>query len=212
MPTPEVTSTKGLETTDAVKLILACRTTKLKLKIEREGEKQPIVIELTRDTVTSRASTDTSGMRRTIPGITSSIPKNKIAYICLTAFSPDSAEDMEQGGQAAQQGRREGRGARLALQSGRVPRRAAVNICDLFIDDGMIVSIRPGNRRRTAERSTRQQRGQLSQLPDGLPGQRLAASGSEILSACLQDHERAIIMGERSYGKGSVQNVEPFTA
>src|SRR5258708_30394054 len=49
---PEVTTTKGMETTDAVKIIKGLPATKLKLKIEREGEKEPLTIELARDTVT----------------------------------------------------------------------------------------------------------------------------------------------------------------
>ena len=80
----------------------------------------------------------------------------------------------------------------------------------MFVDDGMIVSIKP--RAGTAKPAT--YRGETDGSYLNFPMVCLvnggSASASEIVSACLQDHGRAVIMGSRSFGKGSVQTIHSF--
>ena len=85
----------------------------------------------------------------------------------------------------------------------------AVAISDLFLNGGEIVSTRSRNEEDTLKYSATE-----GDIAEGLPIVVIindgSASASEILAGALQDHKRAVILGEKSFGKGSVQSVIPF--
>ena len=85
----------------------------------------------------------------------------------------------------------------------------AVGVSDLFLDKGEIVSTRSRNPEDTVKYTA-----QAGDITNGLPIVVLindgSASASEIVAGALQDHKRAIILGEKSFGKGSVQTVVPL--
>ncbi|MDO4630302.1 MAG: S41 family peptidase, partial [Planctomycetia bacterium] len=85
----------------------------------------------------------------------------------------------------------------------------AVEMCNMFISEGVIVSAKGKNTVEEVWRATPEM-----EIPASMPMVILlnsySASASEVFSACLQDHNRAVIVGERSYGKGVIQSVLPF--
>jgi carboxyl-terminal processing protease len=131
-------------------------------------------------------------------------PEKKIGYVRLTAFSRNTADDLES---ALKQLKAEGMKA-LVLDLRFNPGgllKSAIDISDLFISEGMIVSTKGRN---TDERKvTARKPGTYENFPMAVIVNRYSASASEIVSACLQDHKRAIVVGERTWGKGSVQNI-----
>ncbi len=212
LPKPETISTKGMEVTDAVRLITGPTGTTVKLKILREnkdGKMEEIEKTITRGLVESESL---YGWKRKEDDSWDWYidPKNKIAYLHLTQFNDrKSAAEIKKALEELDKDKFKGLILDLRFNPGG-SLREVIEICDMFIDDGVIVSIRPQNLKEKEDVRKGRSAGSYLNFPIVVLINGQSASASEILSACLQDHGRAIIMGERSYGKGSVQQLIPF--
>jgi carboxyl-terminal processing protease len=137
---------------------------------------------------------------------------NGLAYVRVSSFSEGTAEDLERAARALvrESGRAELLGLVLDLRSnpgGLLD--AAVRVADAFLAEGVIVSGR--GRVRQAQFEEMADAGDLLEaVPTVVLVNSASASASEIVAGALQDHGRARIVGETTYGKGSVQTVMPL--
>lgn len=137
-------------------------------------------------------------------------PANKVGYIRLTAFTETTGEDLDLVLRQLEKGGLAGLILDLRFNSGGYL-QAAADVVDLFIEEGVIVKSNPRHGFATYEIAHRS--GTHPDFPLVVLINGSSASASEIVAGALQDpkHQRAILVGERSYGKGSVQVVTPFT-
>ncbi len=205
---PEIIPTKGMPINKAVKLIQGTEGTKVKLTIQREGVQKPFDIEITRGSIEVES---VLGARRKKNDDWDFVidHKHKIGYIRLSSFARNSYRDMEIVMSELMKQDIQGFVLDLRFNPGGLL-NVAIDITDLFIDDGLIVSIRPRGGQTREVRFNGRHEGSLLDFPMVCLVNGFSASGSEIVSAALQDHKRAVIIGERSYGKGSVQNIKDF--
>lgn len=85
--------------------------------------------------------------------------------------------------------------------------QAAVSMCDMFLEKDLAIVETRGRDRQVLDRYVSTGQGKYQDLPIAVLINQNSASASEIVAACLQDHRRAKIIGQRSYGKGTVQRV-----
>ncbi|GAA0265556.1 S41 family peptidase [Alteraurantiacibacter aestuarii] len=192
----------GLEINDAVSQMRGPAGTAINLTIFRPGRDEPIEISVTRGVIE-------------LEPVTSELMSGNIGHISVNEFSRDVGADVN-AAIADLRSQATGRLSGLVLDLRRNPGGSldeAVALTDLFLAQGQIVSQRGRTRRDTvyyeAETVYR------GDVVDGLPMIVLidegSASASEIVAGALQDHHRALIMGQRSFGKGSVQTLLPLT-
>ncbi|HKI31593.1 MAG TPA: S41 family peptidase [Gemmataceae bacterium] len=215
---PEVTTTRGLSVADASKKILGAPGTTVKLTVRRPGVESPIEFDLVRRSVPLES---VLGARRTADATWDYWidPDSKIAYLRLTQFQRNSTHDMARAMAALQAQGLKALVLDLRFNGGGYL-DVARDVTDLFIDDEVIVTYQPRGGDRVVTHGYRDG----SYVHDGvsyaLPSYTdfpmaclvngTTASGSEILAACLQDHHRALVLGERTFGKGSIQTVLDF--
>lgn len=138
-------------------------------------------------------------------------PQQKIAYVRLTNFTRTSDEELRK---VLAEARKQGaRGMILDLRDnpgGLLT--AATDVADRFLDQGTIVSTR-GERGNVPDQPVIDARPSYDDaaLPLVVMVNQFSASASEIVSGALQDHKRALVVGERTFGKGSVQMLFPLS-
>jgi carboxyl-terminal processing protease len=131
-------------------------------------------------------------------------PKRRIGYIRITAFGRATTDELKHALEELKQQKLRGLVLDLRFNPGGLL-GAAIRVADLFVAEGRIVTVTGRNTPRREFNA--QQAGTFDGFPIAVLVNRFSASASEIVAACLQDHDRAIIVGQRTWGKGSVQNV-----
>ncbi|QDT65007.1 S41 family peptidase [Calycomorphotria hydatis] len=197
------TSTKGMTLDEAVKLMKGRAGEPVTLKVAHRGREKIESITVVRDiiqlqTVLGDRYGKGDEWEYFLEG------EDKIAYVRLSHFSRRTAQELRGVVRDLVEGGMKGMILDLRFNPGGLLSQAAA-ICDMFIESGVIVSTKGRN---TPERVWEARRGgTFDSFPMVILVNRFSASASEIVSACLQDHDRAVIIGERTWGKGSVQTV-----
>ncbi len=196
-------SAQGITIDDAVKQLKGEPGTPVSVTVLREGSRQRQTMTLNREII--HVETVMGDRRKNDDSWDYMYDADKkIGLIRITAFSRDTAEQVEQAVKQLKQQNLKGLVIDLRFNPGGLL-KSATDIADLFLTEGVIVTTRGRN---TAPREVQARKsGTFEGFPIAVLVNRFSASASEIVSAALQDHERAVVIGERTWGKGSVQNV-----
>ncbi len=187
----------GLSLAEAVEKMRGPVNTEIGLTLRRPGVEEPLDVSL------KRAVIHISAVRSRAEG--------NVGYVRVTAFNEQAEKSLEEA--IAKLGQELGgkmKGVVLDLRNnpGGLLEQA-VAIADAFLDRGEIVSTR-GRRSDAIQRFNARKGDVINGLPMVVLINGGSASASEIVAGALQDHHRAIVMGTRSFGKGSVQTIMPL--
>ena len=192
------TPVKGMSLTDAVKVMRGKPGTNITLTIVREGEQKPLTVDITRDIIK-------------VKSVKSRILENGFGYVRITNFQTHTGDDLVKAVSELKK-KSDGQLQGLVLDLRNNPGGvlgAAVAVADAFLDKGLIVYTE-GRAKNTEMRFNATPDDVLDGAPLVVLVNEGSASASEIVSGALQDHKRAILMGTRTFGKGSVQTIFPM--
>ena len=187
---------QGKSLMEAVKLMRGPVGTKINLSIRRKNTKKTLEFNIKRAVIE-------------VKSVEAKIIEKKIGYVRLKSFNENSDEQLFKNIKKFEKTKKlKGYIIDLRNNPGGLLTQA-ISITDFFLDDGEILS--------TKSRKVLETRKFFARKGDGINGKPLiiltnkgSASASEIVAGALKDHKRAIILGENTYGKGSVQSIIPL--
>ena len=206
------TDAEGMSVQDASRLIRGAAGTEVQLTVQHLGDQSTQQLKMLREVIeiesvlgdVRRAAPDDPLADGWIFFLQPSHPQ--IAYLRITTFGTRTAEELTA---ALSQVVPTAQGLVLDLRGNAGGLlTAAVEVCDKFVDQGVLVSTRGrGGVLKKAYKASPSATEVPPQLPVVVLIDQYSASASEIVAACLQDHQRATVIGQRSWGKGTVQNL-----
>ena len=190
------TQVQGKTLNEAVELMRGPVGSTLEITVRRIGLRKSLVFNITREIIQ-------------VASVKSEVLDEKIGYIRLTSFNENSDDQIKKKIKEFKKNKKiEGYILDLRNNPGGLLGQA-IKISDFFLDDGEIVS--------TKGRKKNENQKWFAREGDIINGKALivlinkgSASASEIVAGALKDHKRAVLVGEKSYGKGSVQSIIPL--
>ena len=187
---------QGKSLTEAVELMRGPIGSSIKITVRRRGIKKALIFNITREIIE-------------VQSVKSKLIDKNIGYIRLTSFNENSSNQIKEKITKLKENKNlKGYILDLRNNPGGLLSQA-IKISDFFLENGEIVS--------TKSRKISENRKWFAKKGDITDGETLivlinygSASASEIVAGALKDHKRAIILGENSYGKGSVQSIIPL--
>ena len=187
---------QGKSLTEAVELMRGPVGSSIEITVRRRGVKKALIFNITREVIE-------------VQSVKLELISDNIGYIRLTSFNENSSEQIKQKIKKLKKDKNlKGYILDLRNNPGGLLSQA-VKITDFFLENGEIVS--------TKSRKISENKKWFAKKGDLIQGKTLivlinygSASASEIVAGALKDHKRAIIIGENSYGKGSVQSIIPL--
>jgi len=203
-PASQFPPKKQLQT--AVTLIRGKPGSAVTIGVKRSGSDQVEQIEIVREAIRMPAVT---GDGREPDGDWDFMLDHdrKIGYVRLMHFNSHSADELGDVVEELQSKGMEALILDLRNNAGGLLSQA-IQVADLFVDDGVIVSVK--DRQEPGRSWFAKRPGTLGEFPMVVLVNRDSVAAAEIVAACLQDHERAIIVGERTYGKGTAHRILKF--
>jgi carboxyl-terminal processing protease len=200
--------TEGLTMADVLRLMRGQPGTTVRLLIQQEHAAQPRPVELVREVINIESvlgdrRSDAGGWEFRLAA------EPRIAHVRIGSFGDRTAIEfasiVEQatsaGAAAVVLDLRDNAGGALD---------AAVAVCEMLLPAGKVIVETRGRGRSLRQRYATSVDGRYLDLPLAVVVNRNSASAAEIVAACLQDHDRAVVVGERTYGKGTVQQLVPL--
>lgn len=186
-------SAKGWSTTDAVKVLRGPKGSSVHVTVARVGVNKPLGFEITRDEVH-------------VTSVHSFMLDDRVGYVRLQQFSEQAQRELE----SAINGLIDEGAKSLVLDLSANPGGLldqGVAVADLFLPEGAKVVSTKSRVRGQSETYTAPNPEKYGNLPVAVVVSRYSASASEIVAGALQDHDRAVVVGSRTFGKGSVQSL-----